>query len=268
MNSVLFGRGDALEKTDGERTISAFFSHLQGQQLFSQKCLCLFHGVFGSPRGAGECCSRGSWRREWTEPAPFGEHALQAALEPLGHPLQTSDAAGRAPTLAESGLGRNVLAACALVSARQPTLSHLRMRCYEDEKIKGASGHGRQRTSRHTGDRQSSRRAAGARLTGPQARHHRFAHARLRRRRNRSRGGRKTGHRGLWGGDHQRHRRRGERQPHSLIEALNELDAVDAWIYSAVFGKHVSRDQYVHFLSTASSRPLSYRRRHRRPRRS
>jgi CMP/dCMP kinase len=37
----------------------------------------------------------------------------------------------------------------------------------------------------------------------------------------------------------------------SLIEALNEkLDAVDAWIYSAVFGKHVSRDQYVHFLST------------------
>lgn len=37
----------------------------------------------------------------------------------------------------------------------------------------------------------------------------------------------------------------------SLIETLNEkLDAVDAWIYSAVFGKHVSRDEYVHFLST------------------
>ncbi|HOT82925.1 MAG: cytidylate kinase-like family protein [Rhodospirillales bacterium] len=37
----------------------------------------------------------------------------------------------------------------------------------------------------------------------------------------------------------------------TLIEALNEkLDAVDAWIYSAVFGKHVSRDEYVHFLST------------------
>ena len=37
----------------------------------------------------------------------------------------------------------------------------------------------------------------------------------------------------------------------SLIEAMNDkLDAVDAWIYSAVFGKHVSRDEYVHFLST------------------
>lgn len=37
----------------------------------------------------------------------------------------------------------------------------------------------------------------------------------------------------------------------SLMEALSEkLDAVDAWIYSAVFGKHVSRDEYVHFLST------------------
>lgn len=37
----------------------------------------------------------------------------------------------------------------------------------------------------------------------------------------------------------------------TLIEALNEkLDSVDAWIYSAVFGKHVSRDEYVHFLST------------------
>ena len=33
--------------------------------------------------------------------------------------------------------------------------------------------------------------------------------------------------------------------------AQRKLDAVDAWIYSAVFGKHVSRDQYVHFLSTA-----------------
>ncbi len=37
----------------------------------------------------------------------------------------------------------------------------------------------------------------------------------------------------------------------TLLEALNEkLDAVDAWIYSAVFGKHVSRDEYVRFLST------------------
>jgi len=37
----------------------------------------------------------------------------------------------------------------------------------------------------------------------------------------------------------------------SLMQTLNEkLDAVDAWIYSAVFGKHVSRDEYVHFLST------------------
>lgn len=37
----------------------------------------------------------------------------------------------------------------------------------------------------------------------------------------------------------------------ALITQLEEkLDAVDAWIYSAVFGKHVSRDEYVHFLST------------------
>jgi cytidylate kinase len=37
----------------------------------------------------------------------------------------------------------------------------------------------------------------------------------------------------------------------SLVQTLNEkLDAVDAWIYSAVFGKHVTRDEYVHFLST------------------
>jgi cytidylate kinase len=37
----------------------------------------------------------------------------------------------------------------------------------------------------------------------------------------------------------------------SLMQTLNEkLDVVDAWIYSAVFGKHVSRDEYVHFLST------------------
>ncbi|MGZ9034719.1 MAG: cytidylate kinase-like family protein [Rhodospirillales bacterium] len=37
----------------------------------------------------------------------------------------------------------------------------------------------------------------------------------------------------------------------ALIAQLEEkLDAVDAWIYSAVFGKHVSRDEYVHFLST------------------
>lgn len=37
----------------------------------------------------------------------------------------------------------------------------------------------------------------------------------------------------------------------SLMTSLTErLDAIDAWIYSAVFGKHVSRDEYVHFLST------------------
>lgn len=37
----------------------------------------------------------------------------------------------------------------------------------------------------------------------------------------------------------------------SLMQALTEkLDAVDAWIYSAVFGKHVTRDEYVHFLAT------------------
>ncbi len=38
--------------------------------------------------------------------------------------------------------------------------------------------------------------------------------------------------------------------PH-LMQTLNDkLDAVDAWIYSAVFGKHVSRDDTAHFLST------------------
>lgn len=37
----------------------------------------------------------------------------------------------------------------------------------------------------------------------------------------------------------------------TLMSSLTErLDAIDAWIYSAVFGKHVSRDEYVHFLST------------------
>ncbi len=37
----------------------------------------------------------------------------------------------------------------------------------------------------------------------------------------------------------------------ALITQLEEkLDAVDAWIYSAVFGKHISRDEYVRFLST------------------
>ncbi|NJO56622.1 MAG: cytidylate kinase-like family protein [Rhodospirillales bacterium] len=37
----------------------------------------------------------------------------------------------------------------------------------------------------------------------------------------------------------------------SLMQTLNErLDSVDAWIYSVVFGKHVNRDEYVHFLST------------------
>jgi cytidylate kinase len=36
-----------------------------------------------------------------------------------------------------------------------------------------------------------------------------------------------------------------------LLQTLNDkLDAVDAWIYSAVFGKHVSRDETAHFLST------------------
>ncbi len=36
-----------------------------------------------------------------------------------------------------------------------------------------------------------------------------------------------------------------------LIESLTErLDAVDSWIYSAVFGKHVSRDEYLRFLTT------------------
>lgn len=36
----------------------------------------------------------------------------------------------------------------------------------------------------------------------------------------------------------------------NLMESLTEkLDAVDAWIYSAVFGKHVSRDEYARFLS-------------------
>lgn len=37
----------------------------------------------------------------------------------------------------------------------------------------------------------------------------------------------------------------------SLIQALTEkLDAVDTWIYSAVFGKHLTRDQYLKFLTT------------------
>lgn len=36
-----------------------------------------------------------------------------------------------------------------------------------------------------------------------------------------------------------------------LIESLTEkLDAVDSWIYSAVFGKHVTRDEYLRFLTT------------------
>lgn len=36
-----------------------------------------------------------------------------------------------------------------------------------------------------------------------------------------------------------------------VIRMLNDrLDAVDAWIYSAVFGKHVTRDEFVHFLAT------------------
>lgn len=36
-----------------------------------------------------------------------------------------------------------------------------------------------------------------------------------------------------------------------LIESLTDkLDAVDSWVYSAVFGKHVTRDEYVRFLTT------------------
>ncbi|MCU0837179.1 MAG: cytidylate kinase-like family protein [Rhodospirillales bacterium] len=38
--------------------------------------------------------------------------------------------------------------------------------------------------------------------------------------------------------------------PHLMQSLTERLDAIDAWIYSAVFGKHVSRDEYVHFLST------------------
>ncbi len=38
--------------------------------------------------------------------------------------------------------------------------------------------------------------------------------------------------------------------PHLMQSLTERLDAMDAWIYSAVFGKHVSRDEYVHFLST------------------
>jgi len=37
----------------------------------------------------------------------------------------------------------------------------------------------------------------------------------------------------------------------TLIQNLNEkMDATDAWVYSALFGKHVSRDEYVRFLIT------------------
>ncbi len=37
----------------------------------------------------------------------------------------------------------------------------------------------------------------------------------------------------------------------SLIRDMTEkLDAVDAWVYSSVFGKNVSRGEYVRFLST------------------
>ena len=36
-----------------------------------------------------------------------------------------------------------------------------------------------------------------------------------------------------------------------VMESLTEkLDSVDAWVYSSVFGKHVSRGEYTHFLST------------------
>jgi hypothetical protein len=36
-----------------------------------------------------------------------------------------------------------------------------------------------------------------------------------------------------------------------LIESLTEkLDAVDSWIYSAVFGKHATRDEYLRLLTT------------------
>ncbi|MCW5698355.1 MAG: cytidylate kinase-like family protein [Rhodospirillales bacterium] len=37
----------------------------------------------------------------------------------------------------------------------------------------------------------------------------------------------------------------------SLINALTEkLDAVDSWIYSAVFGKNLTRDEYLRYLTT------------------
>jgi hypothetical protein len=36
-----------------------------------------------------------------------------------------------------------------------------------------------------------------------------------------------------------------------IVESLTDkLDAVDSWVYSAVFGKHVTRDQYLRFLTT------------------
>jgi len=44
---------------------------------------------------------------------------------------------------------------------------------------------------------------------------------------------------------------RGANVSKTLVQSLNEkLDATDAWVYSAVFGKHVSRDEYVRFLIT------------------
>ena len=36
-----------------------------------------------------------------------------------------------------------------------------------------------------------------------------------------------------------------------IVESLTDkLDAVDSWVYSAVFGKNVTRDQYLRFLTT------------------
>jgi len=44
---------------------------------------------------------------------------------------------------------------------------------------------------------------------------------------------------------------RGANVSKTLIQNLNEkMDATDAWVYSALFGKHVSRDEYVRFLIT------------------
>ena len=38
--------------------------------------------------------------------------------------------------------------------------------------------------------------------------------------------------------------------PSTASRISSGLDAVDSWVYSAVFGKHVSRDEYLRFLTT------------------